>query len=240
VQTFSGMDEMRRTALQVAEAQQDAYAAVADNVASFQRRNLEFAKGGLEFLRLQEDNARAARRWWASGVELLRLQQRNAGFAQNWLTNGAEFLRDQAEANVRVTEAVTRSARTQQESFWGLAEEWAGTYESFFSPFAYARQGLQVAQEATEQGLRLAEETAEQTEETIRKTEDAARWVELEATVRGALRTGDYEELTVAEVSKRLDGLSRDELEQVREYEKRTKDRETLVEQIDRKLKALS
>jgi hypothetical protein len=43
--------------------------------------------------------------------------------------------------------------------------------------------------------------------------------------------------LTVDEISKRLDGLSAEELRKVREYEKRNKNRETLIEQIDRKMR---
>jgi hypothetical protein len=35
-----------------------------------------------------------------------------------------------------------------------------------------------------------------------------------------------------------LDGLSAEQLRKVREYEKRNKNRETLIEQIDRKIKA--
>ena len=49
-----------------------------------------------------------------------------------------------------------------------------------------------------------------------------------------------YDELTVDEISKRLNGLSTEELRKVREYEKRNKNRETLIEQFDRKLKAAS
>jgi hypothetical protein len=44
--------------------------------------------------------------------------------------------------------------------------------------------------------------------------------------------------LTVDEISERLDGLSTEQLKQVREYEKQNKDRETLIEQIERKIRA--
>jgi hypothetical protein len=46
--------------------------------------------------------------------------------------------------------------------------------------------------------------------------------------------------LTVDKVSKRLDGLTVEQLKQVREYEKQNKNRETLIGQIDRKIKANS
>ena len=66
------------------------------------------------------------------------------------------------------------------------------------------------------------------------------REAELRTTVLGALSTEDYEELTVAEVTKRLDDLSADELKKLREFEKRNKDRESLVERIDRKIRGAS
>ena len=46
------------------------------------------------------------------------------------------------------------------------------------------------------------------------------------------MKTANYDELTVDEISKRLNGLSTEELRKVREYEKRNKNRETLIEQI--------
>jgi uncharacterized protein (DUF433 family) len=46
--------------------------------------------------------------------------------------------------------------------------------------------------------------------------------------------------LTVDEISKRLDGLSAEQLRKVREFEKQNKNRETLIEQIERKIRAKS
>jgi hypothetical protein len=49
-----------------------------------------------------------------------------------------------------------------------------------------------------------------------------------------------YDELNVKEIGDRLDGMTAAEIRTVREYEKRNKNRETLIEQFDRKLKAAS
>jgi len=46
-----------------------------------------------------------------------------------------------------------------------------------------------------------------------------------------------YDELTVEEVSGRLDALSTEELREVRDYEERTKKRETVLEQLDRRIR---
>ena len=49
-----------------------------------------------------------------------------------------------------------------------------------------------------------------------------------------------YDELSVGEISERLDDLSEEDLKRVRDYERRNKDRDTLVEQLERKINASS
>jgi hypothetical protein len=77
----TNMDRMASTAREMAEARRDSYEALTENFAASQRRNVGLAQDGLEFLRLQEDNARATQEWFANGVRLLQLQQRNVEFA---------------------------------------------------------------------------------------------------------------------------------------------------------------
>jgi hypothetical protein len=47
-----------------------------------------------------------------------------------------------------------------------------------------------------------------------------------------------YDELTVEEVSGRLGALSAEELREVRDYEEHTKKRETILEQLDRRIRS--
>jgi hypothetical protein len=47
-----------------------------------------------------------------------------------------------------------------------------------------------------------------------------------------------YDEMNVDEISKRLNDLSVEELQLVRDYEERNKRRQTLLEQMDRKIRA--
>ena len=65
------------------------------------------------------------------------------------------------------------------------------------------------------------------------------RLVEAEV-VGGGFPIPNYDELNVEEVKDRLDDLTAAQIREVREYEKRNKNRETLIEQFDRKLKAAS
>jgi hypothetical protein len=260
VATIENIDKTARAARQMAEVQRDSFEAIAENFAVAQRRSIGLAEGGLEFVRLQEDNARAAQEFSANGVRLLKLQQRNAEFVQGWMGDALEVVREQTEQNVRTAEAFARGISKQQESFGALSRAWAGTYREFLSPFALvqegmrtfqratqqgleatelvARQELRASEEATRQGLRVAEEATEQTEDVLRQTEKVSREAELRTAVFSALGTTDYEGLSVAEVSSRIEGLPTEQLKKVREFEKNHKNRETLLEQIDRKIRA--
>jgi hypothetical protein len=260
VATTANIDKTARTAREMAEAQRDSFEAIAENFAAAQRRSIGLAEGGLEFMRLQEDNARATQEFFANGVRLLQLQQRNAEFVQGWMGDALEVVREQTEQNARTAESIARTVSRQQEGFRALSQGWVGVYRDFFSPLAYvqegmrtfqratqqgleateqvARQGLRASEKATRQGLRVAEEATERTEDVMRQTEKVTREAELRTAVLAALKTTDYEGLTVEEVSKRIDGLPTEQLRKVREYEKKHKNRETLLEQIDRKIRA--
>ena len=49
-----------------------------------------------------------------------------------------------------------------------------------------------------------------------------------------------YDELTVEEISVHLDSLSAEDLREVRDYEERNKNRETILEQLDRRIRSVS
>src|SRR5215212_6630915 len=254
------IDKTARTAREMAEAQRGSFKAIAENFAAAQRRGMGLAEGGLEFVRLQENNAKATQEFFANGVRLLQHHQKNAEFVQDWMGEAVEVVREQTEQNVRTAEAFARTAIRQQESMRALTQGWVGAYRDFLSPFAYvqqgmrtfqratqqgleakeqvARQGLRATEEATRQGLRVAEEATEGTEDVLRQTEKATREAELRTAVFSALKTANYDELSVAEVSRRIEGLPTEQLKKVREFEKNHKNRETLLEQIDRKIRA--
>jgi hypothetical protein len=260
--TARNIEKTARITREMAEAQRDSFEAIAENFAAAQRRSIGIAEGGLEFVRLQEENARAAQEFFADGVRLLQLQQRNAEFVQGWMSDAVEVMREQSEQNASTAEAFARTVSKQQESMRALSRGWVGAYRDLFSPFAYfqegmrtfqratqqgleateqvARQGLKVAEETTKQGLRVAEDTAERTDKVLRQTEKATHEAELRTTVFSALGTTDYDGLSVDEVSRRIDGLPAEQLKKVREFEKDHKNRETLIAQIDRKIRANS
>src|SRR3712207_4258537 len=109
VATTANIDKTARTARQMAEAQRHSFEAIAENFAAAQRRSIGLAEGGLEFMRLQVDNARAAQEFFANGVRLLQLQQKNAEFVQGWMGDAVEVVREQTEQNVRTAETFART-----------------------------------------------------------------------------------------------------------------------------------
>lgn len=62
----------------------------------------------------------------------------------------------------------------------------------------------------------------------------------VETGVNGGFPIPGYDELNVGEIVGQIDGLTAAQIREVREYEKRNKNRETLIEQLDRRLKAAS
>jgi hypothetical protein len=260
VATTASIDKTTRVAQEMAEAQRDTFGAIAENFAAAQRRTIGLAEGGLEFVKLQEQNARAAQEFFASGVRVLQLQGRNAEFVQGWIGEAVEVAREQSEQNASTARAFAKTVSRQQESLQSLNRVWVGAYRDLFSPFFYfqegvrtfqraaqqgleateqvAKQGLRASEQTTRQGLRVAEEATERAEDVLRQTEAATREAELRTTVMAALGTANYDELSVAEVSRRIEGLPTEQLAKVREFEKKHKNRETLIEQIDRKIRA--
>src|ERR671916_1589021 len=145
VQTTRNIDKTARTAREMAEVQRDSYEALAKNLAAAQRRTIGLAEDGLEFMRMQEQSARAAQEWFAGGVRLLQLQQRNAEFVQGWTGDAVEVAREQTEQNARTAETFARTVSRQQEGFRALTEGWIGAYRDyFFSPFAYVQEGMRI------------------------------------------------------------------------------------------------
>jgi hypothetical protein len=99
-----------------------------------------------------------------------------------------------------------------------------------------AQQGAQAVIEVGQQGVESANQSAQQ---GARGGEQVARAGALAAQrVATGVPIEDYDNLNVGEIVEQLDGLSADELQKVRAYEKQNKDRDTLLEQIDRRINA--
>ncbi len=168
-----------------------------------------------------------------------RQQQRAREFSELVSSN----LREQSEAGRANAQQLSEQATRHREAGQALARESVEAYADFVNE-AFSRY-----QSNTEQAAQSAQQNARTLAETttgLLGTATGAVGATAGATVEGAERAAEaavfpiegYDEMNVDEISKRLDGLSVEELQLVRDYEETNKKRETLLEQMDRKIRA--
>ncbi len=149
---------------------------------------------------------------------VVQAQELNTRFAQRAFETWIDASRRQTELSQAMVQRLYGKAEDQGDAFQGLLNDWANAYAGFFfAPFGFYREGL-------ENVTRIP----------------VVRQVTTGGTVNGGLPIEGYDELNVGEISDRLNSLSEEELKKVRDYEKRNKNRETLIEQLDRKIRANS
>ncbi len=164
-----------------------------------------------------------------------RQQQRAQEFSELVSSN----LRQQTEAGRSNAQRLSEQAARQQAAGQELARESVEAYAKFLEDaFSQYRSGTERAAESTREGVRTLSETTT----GLLSTATGA----VGATVEGAERAAEaavfpiegYDDMNVDEISKHLDDLSIEELQLVRDYEERNKRRQTLLEQMDRKIRA--
>ena len=168
-----------------------------------------------------------------------RQQQR----AQEFSELVSRDLREQTEAGRANARQLSEQAGRQQEAGQALARESVEAYAEFLNEaFARYRSGTEQAAQNAREGARTLTETTT----GLLGTATGAVGATAGATVEGAERAAEaavfpiegYDEMNVDEISGRLDGLTVEELQLLRDYEEINKKRETLLEQMDRKIRA--
>jgi hypothetical protein len=157
-----------------------------------------------------------------------RQQQRAQEFSKLVSSN----LREQTEAGRANAQQLSEQAERQREAY----------AEFLDSAFSRYRVGTEQATQSAQAGVRTLSETTA----GLLGTATGAVGATAGATAEGAEQAAeavvfpieDYDEMNVEEVSKRLDDLSVEELQLVRDYEELNKKRETLLEQMDRKIRS--
>ena len=130
---------------------------------------------------------------------------------------------------------ISGQAEQQQQTFQQVAQQWmqqAQQQQQTFQQQAQQQQQSfqQMAQETTNTFMQLFNIPTSYAQEGFRIAKRATAEVPID----------DYDEMNVGEITEQLDNLSAEELRRVRDYEKRNKNRDTLLEQIDRKAVAAS
>ncbi len=161
----------------------------------------------------------------------VKAQELNTQLAQRAVETWVDGLRKQTELSQDVAQELFGRADEQVDVYRRFFGQWGNVYMSF--PF---KTTTNVTFPFQRQGMRLVETVASSAEKTVETVTKGAE--EIAETVTFPI--AGYDEMNVAEISERLESLSVDELKRVREYEKRNKGRDTLIGQIDRKIRAAS
>ena len=119
-------------------------------------------------------------------------------------------LRTLAQSNRALAEDLIEQQRKQQEASQALTQESVNAYMDFLnSMFSYYRGTLDQAQDQAQRA---------------------------EAIATKGFPIAGYDEMNVAEITERLGELTVEQLQKVKHYEERNKNRSTLIEEIDRRL----
>ena len=194
--------------------------------------------------RFAETLADSYRLVYAQAAESGERQQRRA---REFSELVAENLREQTQASRSAAQQLSEQAARQQEAGQALARESVEAYAEFLDDaFSRYRSG-------TERAAQTIQEGATATGQTVSGLLGAATGAvtdvtsgTLGAATEGAQQMAEamafpiegYDEMNVEEISKRLNDLSVEELQLVRDYEELNKRRQTLLEQMDRKIRA--
>jgi hypothetical protein len=181
---------------------------------------------------------------YAQAAESGERQRRRA---QEFSELVANNLREQTEASRTGAEQLSEQAARQQEAGQEFARESVEAYAEFLDDaFSRYRSGAaQVAGTVQEGTMASGRSAAGLLGAATGAVTDATSRT-LDATAKGAERAAEaavfpiegYDEMNVEEISGRLENLPVEELQLVRDYEERNKRRDTLLEQMDRKIRA--
>lgn len=172
-------------------------------------------------------------------------QERQNRLAREFSERVMENLRRQTEEGRAASEQLVGQARQQQEAGRELAQASTDAYVDFLEDaFSRYQAGTQRAVGSAQEGTRAASRTATGVVGIATGVATDAAGAAADATQNAteiATRQppiDGYDEMTVDEIAKRLEGLNPEELRRTRAYEQRNENRVTLIEQIDRKLGA--
>jgi hypothetical protein len=151
-----------------------------------------------------------------------------------------EGFRKQTELSQDMAQQFFEKAEDQARAYQDFFGQWGFPFTSFpfvrmsYDPFGFWREWTQTVQQT-------ARDTRERTAWYTQKmaSEETARVIETTAPpTNGSLLIAGYDEKSVGEITARLSALTADQLQRLKDYERRNKNRGTLIREIDRRLGA--
>jgi hypothetical protein len=176
---------------------------------------------------------------------------------------GVARAQDGAREWLRMLQTLAEQIQKQQHNSQQMVQEMMDTYMQLLNtPGSYlsgqAEQQQQTLQQTAQQWMEQAQQQQQTFQQQAEQQQQAFQQMTQEVLntytqlfnipfsyAQEGLRTSQfpiegYDELTVEEISGRLGGLSAEELRVVRDYEERNKNRDTILEQLDRKIRSSS
>ncbi len=167
------------------------------------------------------DMSRAARTPEGAQAEWLGMLQRLAQQIQNQQHNSQQMIQQMMDTYMQLLNTpgsyLSDQAQQQQQTFQQQAQQQQQAFQ-------------QMVQQSTDTFMQMFNIPLSYAQEGAQIAQRATAEVPIEG----------YDELNVEEAAEQLDNLSAEELQRVRDYERRNKNRETLLGQIDRKMNAVS
>ncbi len=154
--------------------------------------------------------------------------------AEIWI----EGVRKQTELSQDMTQAVFEKAEDQAHAYQDFFGQWGFPFMSFpfvrmpYDPFGFWREWTQTVRQGARDTRRAAWDVQK------RSAEETARVIETAAPTNGGLPISGYDEKSVGQITASLDVLTVDQLQRIKDYERRNKNRETLIREIDRRIGA--
>lgn len=175
-----------------------------------------------------------------------RMSQEASQGAQEWLgmlQNLAEQIQKQQNTSQQMVEELmntymqllntpgsylTGQAEQQQQTFQQTAQQW----------MEQAEQQRQTFQQQAQQQQQAFQQMVQESLSTYSQLFNIPLSYAQEGLRSSQFPIEGYDELNADEVTRRISSLSADELRVVRDYEERTKNRDTILEQLDRRIRS--
>jgi hypothetical protein len=230
---------------QFTDSTHQAFQMLADRTVALQESNLKLTQNFFQnwieqlnnraqFTRDATQNLQDQGQRQREAVETLSQEATNA--YTEYLNSALGFYQEALSTATQVVQGNVQQATqaTQQGMQAGVQAASQAGQQAMEAANQSAQQDAQAVIEAGQQGVESANQSAQQ---SARGGEQVARAGALAAQkVATGVPIEDYDNLNVGEIVEQLDNLSADELQKVRAYEEQNKNRDTLLEQIDRRI----
>jgi hypothetical protein len=149
----------------------------------------------------------------------VKAQELNTQFARRAVETWIDGLRKQTELSQDVAQELFGRAEEQADTYRRFLGQW-GTFPMGGFPFPGMANSVKFPFQR--QGVHLVDTATRRAEETL---------------ATATFPIAGYDEKNVDEISARLDGLSAEQIQRLRTYEKANKNRQSLIDRFDSKLR---